>query len=147
MDNMIDPMYYQRLQQYQYQQQLQYQQAIALQQQQQLYLLSQNPGAFFPPTTRVIEESTQPYNGKRHSSGQSYNHKQSRGHHHGKVSNTDLRRRAEMLRNSTESINRIIPSQNTAVYYNTQQPLTPPVMRNGTSNNNNNNGRRLSYNI
>jgi hypothetical protein len=164
----MDPMYYQRLQQQQqyqqqqYQQQLQYQQAMVLQQQQQAYLFSQNPSAFFP-FPRGMEEQpimmTQT-SSKRHSTGFSgiSNSKQQQQHHvsskktTNKMSNTDKRRRAEIMRVSspstefTKSTNRIIalpsPIQNPAMYFQQQQQhnTTPPVMRS-----NNNISRRTSY--
>lgn len=71
----MDPMYFQRLQQLQFQHY----------QQQQMYLLSQNNGVFFPPRTDYTKRRSQ---------------QQRRSHP--KVSQTDLRRRAEMLRSSSE---------------------------------------------
>lgn len=120
--DMIDPIHYQRMQLYQhqlqYQQQIQYQQAIALQQQQQLYLLSQNPSAFFPPSARVVEEPISPPRNKRHSTGQTSPHIRSHKQHN-VVSSTDLRRRAEMMKNSTESANKRPSSQHYPQSFNT----------------------------
>lgn len=102
---MMDPMYYQRMQQYQlqlqYQTQLQYQQAMMYQQQQ--YLRAQTPMVYLPSVSPPPRDASK----RRHMP----------------VSNTDMRRRAEMLRNAAEF------SSNTSTAYYTL-PLQAPVMRN-----------------
>lgn len=135
--NMIDPIHYQRMQLYQsqlqYQQQIQYQQAMALQQQQNLYLLSQSPSAFFPPGARVIDDYTSPPRIKRHSTG--HTSPSGKGHkHHNIMNSTDARRRAEMMKNATDAANKK-PSQ----YH--SQPFHTPVIKS------NNHSRSPSRNI
>lgn len=137
--NMIDPMYYQRYQQYQQQlqYQIQYQQALALQhqQQQQMYMFSQNPKGFYPPS--VMEDpASMPHTNKRHSGGYSQQQGKSNGGH--KMSRTDIRRREEMMRSSNESKHRLPPQQQ-AMYYHQPLPFTPSIMKSNT--------RRPSYNL
>lgn len=140
--NMIDPMYYQRYQQYQQQlqYQIQYQQALALQQQQQqqqLYMLSQSPNGFYSPGMMEDPAAMAHFN-KRHSGGYASPHGKSSGSH--KMSKTDMRRREEMLRSSNEAMHRLPPpSQQQAMYYQQPLPFTPPIMKS--------NSRRPSYNL
>lgn len=124
--DMMDPVHYQRMQMYQtqlqYQQQIQYQQAMALQQQQNVYLLSQNPSVFFPPGARHMEDSnSSPPRNKRHSTDQiSPRIRNSKQHN---MNSTDARRRAEMMKNSTDAVNKRPPSQ----YY--SHPFHTPMIK------------------
>ncbi|GAA5800989.1 hypothetical protein HPULCUR_006429 [Helicostylum pulchrum] len=106
---MMDPMYYQRMQQYQlqlqYQTQLQYQQAMM--HQQQLYLRAQSPMVYLPTTTTSPSPTRDTSSKKRHMGGR----------------NTDMRRRAEMMRNVAE----FSTVKQSNLYY--TLPLQAPVMR------------------
>ncbi|KAG2230938.1 hypothetical protein INT48_001454 [Thamnidium elegans] len=108
---MMDPMYYQRMQQYQlqlqYQAQLQYQQTML--QQQQLYLRAQTPMTYLP--TPTISSSA------RDNKKQASNKKR-----HIRVSSTDMRRRAEMMKNAAE-----FSTKKSTSYY--TLPLQAPIMR------------------
>lgn len=141
--NMVDPMYYQRYQQYQQQlqYQIQYQQALALQQhqqqQQQLYMLSQSPNRFYAPGM-MEDPAAMSHFSRRHSGGYAPQHGKSSGGH--KMSKTDMRRREEMLRSSNEAMHRLPPPpQKQAMYYQQPLPFTPPIMKS--------NIRRPSYNL
>lgn len=107
MPAMVDPMYLQRMQNYQYQLQLQQQY------QYQQFLAAQNAYSYPMMRPQYFEP---PYQQKQHRPQQKQHHQQRHSGHSNssvvsdnsqktpskKYTNTDMRRRAEMLRNSNE---------------------------------------------
>lgn len=141
----VDPMYYQQYQkQLQYQQQWQYQQQLQYQQQ-QLYLLSQNPSVFFSPSLRAtmtreepcligphlssphlpqLSQHIMPSSSKRRSHPQ---HKHRSSNH--RPNSTDVRRRNEILRNSTSDLSLSSLSSPSPFSTNAYMPKTIPNSR------------------
>ena len=120
---------YQRLQQQQLLYQYQYQFAL---QQQHMYMLSQqSPTTGYFPSTASHVSSQENKNHRRHSTSNTSQHRG--GKPPIKLSNTDLRRKAEMLKHQAES------NYRNQQYQQMQQLATPPVIKSNT--------RRPTYNV